>query len=103
MDVPKATRRQLVALGGVSAILISLALLLIVIARRTSTLNVVTGWTVVLCGVGGVVALRAVRRTGVAAAATLILVGATPALIGGLGLLYLFSVCLIVAGLPARR
>jgi hypothetical protein len=63
-------------------------------------LNPLNAWTIVICGAGGVMAVQG--RLGWAL--SLVVLGAAPALLGGVGLLYGPSVFLIACAglLPVR-
>lgn len=81
--------------GGALAVLISVLLLVMVLARDVG-LNPLNGWTIALCSGGGVVAWRGRGRRPRALAITMIILGALPAtLFVGLGLVYVSSIILI--------
>ncbi len=81
-------RVPLARAGGWTAIGVSVALLVIVLARDVG-LNPWNGWTIGLGLGGGAVAVKATSLTERGAAAMLLLLGMLPALVGGFGLLYL--------------
>jgi hypothetical protein len=92
-------KRTVAGVGGVLAIVISLALLLKVSIGGPG-INVGNLWTIALCGVAGVLALEA--RLGWAA--VLLVLGASPAIFGGVAFLYLPSLLLIALAslVPSR-
>jgi hypothetical protein len=91
---------RLVRWGGGLAVAVSLGLWVLVLVRDVG-LNVLNGWTIFLgVGAGLAVILRPRPVIAVAAVSALVL-AMLPALIGGLGLLYLAPVALILAGLGA--
>ncbi|MDQ3891337.1 MAG: hypothetical protein M3274_00345 [Actinomycetota bacterium] len=83
--------------GGWLAILVSVALLVIVLARDVG-LNSLNGRTIGLGLIGGAVAIRAARVTETVAATVIVLLATVPALLGGMGLLYVPSLVLIPLG-----
>lgn len=104
-DKPSAwrTRGALARAGGWLAIVVSVALLVIVLARDVG-LNPLNGWTIGLGLLGGAVAIRAATVTDRVAATVIVLLAAVPALLGGMGLLYVPSLALIpLGGRRARR
>jgi hypothetical protein len=84
--------------GGALSLVVSVALLISVTVR--GLVNGLNLWTIVLGGVAGLLALQP-RATGRAlVVAVALLVGAAlPALIGGIGWLYLPSLILLVVGI----
>lgn len=95
------TSRPARATGGAIAVAISVGLLILVLTRDVG-LNFLNGWTIVLGGVGGVLAMSQSPNLLVVAVMSLIL-AMLPALIGGLGLLYLLPITLILAGTASGR
>ena len=87
-----------VRLGAALAVAISLGLFIVVLVRGVG-LNVLNGWTIFI-GIGAGVAafLRPQPRTVVASSVALVL-ALVPALIGGLGLLYLVPLGFLLVGL----
>ncbi|MEO7296614.1 MAG: hypothetical protein ABIZ57_10765 [Candidatus Limnocylindria bacterium] len=93
---------RLVRWGGALAVAVSLGLLVLVLVRDAG-LNVLNGWTIFLgVGAGLAVILRPQPVIAVAAVSALVL-AMLPALIGGIGLLYLAPVGLILGGAGALR
>ena len=88
--------RRLSLLGGALSILSS-CLLLVVVLTRDVGLNVLNGWTIVL-GLAAGLALLPERLRSVRAhtlSQVLLILAAVPALVGGLGLLYIPSFLLV--------
>lgn len=85
--------------GGFAAIGVSAVLLVVVLVRDVG-LNVLNGWTIFLGLAAGVVVLLQPRRPVVVAAIVAVALAMFPALIGGLGLLFLPSLFLLVMSLP---
>lgn len=83
--------------GGGLAVVVSALLLGIVLVRDVG-LNPLNGWTVVLGLAGGAVAMTGTRARSVLAAWVMVLLAALPALVGGLGLLFLPSLALLPLG-----
>ncbi len=72
---------------------------LLVVLVRDVGLNPLNGWTILLGFLGGGLFLRRSDRASAFGASLLLLLGLAPALIGGLGLLYVPSVVLgVVVG-----
>jgi len=65
--------------------------------------NALNGWTIALGLVSAVVLIRAERFTDAIAGAALLVIAATPALIGGMGLLYVPSVGFAAVGAAKSR
>lgn len=83
--------------------MISLALWTLVLVRDVGV-NLSNGWTIVLGLLGGVALLGRTERPGaVPAALVLTLLAMIPALIGGMGLLFLLPIGMMVAGTWRRR
>jgi hypothetical protein len=76
-------------------IAVGLSVLLLFVVALGSGLNVLNLWTIALCWAAGLLAIHG--RLGVAS--VVLLVGALPALLGGVGFLYL--PCLLLFGLSA--
>lgn len=87
----------LTRLGGHLAVLVSIVLAVIVLSRDAGP-NWLNGSTIVLGAAGGVLAVVAVNRLQLAAAWVVMLLAMAPALIGGLGLLYVPSLILLPIG-----
>ena len=91
------TRGALARAGGWLAILVSVALLVIVLVRDVGC-NPFNGWTIGLGLLGGAVAIRAATVTERVAATVIVLLATVPAVLGGMGLLYVPSLVLIPLG-----
>jgi hypothetical protein len=90
-------RGSLARAGGWLAIFVSVALLVIVLVRDVG-LNPFNGWTIGLGLIGGAVAIRAATVTETVVATVIVLLATVPALLGGMGLLYVPSLVLIPLG-----
>lgn len=89
--------------GAVTAAVISFGLLILVLVRDVG-LNWLNGWTIVLGFLAAASAVAAEKRSAIAVASIVLLILAMlPALIGGLGLLYLVPIVLIAVALPRLR
>jgi hypothetical protein len=91
--------RSLVVTAGTLTLLVTAALAAIVITRDVG-FNPANLWTLVACGLAGVIAVRWPSKPFVVM--TLVLVGAAPAVFGGFALLYLPSLALLLASLVVR-
>lgn len=90
--------------AGIWAASISGVLLVVVVVRDHVSLNPVNGWTILLGFLGAGLFLRRSDRASALVASLLLLLGLGPALIGGLGLLYVPSVVLgVVVGAGGAR
>src|SRR4051794_31303540 len=85
---------RLVRFAGYEAIAASLVLLTVVLAREVG-LNPVNGWTIVLGFVAGVTFTKSRSQRVVVVAWLAVALAAVPALIGGLGLLFLPALLLV--------
>lgn len=86
-------KQGLARLGGGFAVAVSV--LLVCFVTIDSGLNALNAWTVIACAAGGLLAIQ--MRT--ASALALIIVGAAPALLGGIAFLYLPALLLVAASL----
>lgn len=87
--------------GALLSAMVSVVLLGVVIARERATLNVLTGWTIALGFVAAWLLWRENDSRSMVAACVALLAAAIPALVGGLGLLYVPS--LVIALYAAGR
>lgn len=82
--------------GGFLGIAVS-SLLLVSLVARGVELNILSGWTIMMGIAGGVVALKAVSRLSLLVAGMSFVLAMLPAMIGGVGFLYVPSLVLVVA------
>ena len=87
--------------GAVLSTVVSVVLLGMVIAREHVSLNVLNGWTIALGFVAAWLLWRRSDSRSMVAACIALLAAAIPALVGGLGLLYVPS--LVIALYAAAR
>jgi hypothetical protein len=93
----------LIRLGAVASAVVSLGLLVVVLVRDVG-LNALNGWTIAVGIVASVLALLAPSRpVFVLAALVLAVLAMLPALIGGLGLLYLLPIGMMIGGLTQQE
>ena len=83
--------------GGSLAVAAS-ALLLVIVLVRDVGLNPANGWTITLGFIGGAMAIARAGSVSVLAAWFLVLLASLPALIGGVGLLFVPSLVLLPFG-----
>lgn len=89
----------LVRVGGAASAVASFGLWVLVLVRDVG-LNPLNGWTIALGLAASIIALLAPTRPSVVLASIALMVLAMlPALIGGVGLLYLLPIGLLVRGL----
>ncbi len=89
----------LTRLGGLVAIGSSGVLFLVVLFQPDVGVNLLNGWTIVLCGMAGILAVS-LDKTGLPL--LLLAMGAVPALPGGVAFLFLPSFCLLLASALLR-
>jgi hypothetical protein len=102
-------QHRLAYLGGLLAFGVSW-LMLGVVLTRDGALNLLDGWTIVVGGAAGLWATRGGRRWRIGVSLALLVLGALPAMIGGLDRQYLYlpSVALLTVAFatyprPERR
>ena len=93
----------LIRLGAVASVVVSLGLLVLVLVRDVG-LNALNGWTIALGIAASVLGLVAPSRpVFVLVAIALAVLAMLPALIGGLGLLYLLPIGMMIGGLTQQE
>lgn len=92
---------ELVRWGGVTSVAVSTGLLVVVLLRDVG-LNALNGWTILLGLAAGVAVLLRPERRVAATSLVLVVSAMLPALVGGLGLLFVPAVVLLALGCPPR-